>query len=262
MPFSVVMKRVVLSIIALLSICSGAFSQNIEQVLQQSKEVLNEFDQDLPLDSLVVKDTIPHLIPLILPAELFIPTDRLAGITPWNSAPIVRPTVHVTPVDGLSGLLAAGAFSQNHPDKFFSTLNGNNIIDIPQLFLSEQRFLGNTLRLGKKVYFVNGILYGAQLGVRGNNWGMGTREGILWRPNDILTLLFWNQYFQSVQVYTPVLFPMADGDMAAILMPATPEVFSFGVQASFTVGEFIIGVGTSIAPIPFQKRHHSEFRYK
>ena len=78
----------------------------------------------------------------------------------------------------------------------------------------------------------------------------------------MITIMFWNQYFQSVLVYTPVLFPTPDGDMAAILMPATPEVFSLGVQASFTVGEFIIGIGTSIAPVPFQKRHHSEFRYR
>ena len=237
-------------------------AQNIEQVLQQSKDLLHEFDQDLPLDSTVVKDTVPHMIPMLLPAELFIPDDRLAGITPWDGAPIVRTVVHITRVDGISGLIAVGAFSQDHPGKFFSTFNGSNIINIPQIFLSEQKFLGNTLRLGKKVYFVNGIMYGAQLGVRGNNWGMGTREGILIRPNDLLTILIWNQYFQSVSVYTPVLFPTPDGDTAAILMPATPEVFSFGVQASFTVGEFIIGIGTSIAPVPFQKRHHSELRYR
>ena len=45
-------------------------------------------------------------------------------------------------------------------------------------------------------------------------------------------------------------------------MPATPEVFSFGVQATFVVGEFIIEVGTSVAPVPFQKRKHSEPHYK
>jgi hypothetical protein len=50
--------------------------------------------------------------------------------------------------------------------------------------------------------------------------------------------------------------------MAAIRMPATPEVYSFGVQASFVVGEFIVGVGMSVAPVPFQDRQHSEFRYK
>ena len=243
-------------------LCSVSYAQSLKDVLQQSGKLLNEFDQDLPLDSTIVRDSVPNLIPMLLPAELFIPVDRLAGITPWQSAPIVRPTVHVARIDGMSGLLAAGAFAQDHPDKFFSTYNGNNVIDIPQLFLSEQKYLGNTLRLGKKIYLVNGIMYGAQLGVRGNNWGMGTREGILWRPTEMLAILFWNQYFQSVQVYTPVLFSTPDGSTAAILMPATPEVFSFGVQASFTVGEFIIGVGTSVAPVPFQKRHHSEFHYK
>ena len=45
-------------------------------------------------------------------------------------------------------------------------------------------------------------------------------------------------------------------------MPATPEVFSFGVQATFVVGEFIIEVGTSVAPVPYQKRKHSELHYK
>lgn len=255
------MKRIILSVLTI-SFFSASYAQTTEDILQQSQGLLQEFDQDLPLDSTVVKDTLPHLIPMLLPAELFIPDDRLAGITPWEGAPVMRPVVHITRVDGISGLIAAGAFSQDHPDRFFSTFNGNNIINVPQLFLSEQKFLGNTLRLGKKVYFVNGIMYGAQLGIRGNNWGMGTREGILIRPNDIVTILIWNQYFQSVSVYTPVLFPTPDGDTAAILMPATPEVFSFGVQASFTVGEFIIGVGTSIAPVPFQKRHHSELRYR
>lgn len=256
------MRRHILSVIFVMFLSSGMYAQNLKEVLHQSEGLLNEFDQGLNLDSTAVKDSIPNLIPMLLPAELFIPVDRLAGITPWESAPIVRPTVHVSRIDGMSGLLAAGAFAQDHPDKFFSTYNGNNVIDIPQLFLSEQKYLGNTLRLGKKIYLVNGIMYGAQLGVRGNNWGMGTREGILWHPTDMLAILFWNQYFQSVQVYTPVLFSTPDGRTAAILMPATPEVFSFGVQASFTVGEFIIGVGASVAPVPFQKRHHSEFHYK
>ena len=50
--------------------------------------------------------------------------------------------------------------------------------------------------------------------------------------------------------------------IAAIIMPATPEVFSIGVQASFVSGEFIIDLGVSISPVPFQKRKHSEFHYK
>lgn len=255
-----------------LGICSAAFAQKLppgtEELLEQSRRLLQEFDQDLPLDTVVrkpVADTsmaLPRIIPVILPAELFIPPDRLEGYTPWDGAPIVRPTVHFIPVNGISGMVAAGEFSIEHPDKFFSTLSGRNVINIPDIFISEQMMLGNTFRLGGGVYFMNGILYGAQLGVRGNNWGMGTREGFIWRPSATFALMVWNQYFQSVSVYTPVVYPRPDGDMAAILMPATPEVFSFGVQASFVAGEFIIGIGTSISPVPFQKRHHSEFRYK
>ena len=167
-------------------------------------------------------------------------------------------------LDGVSGVVGAGAFLQDHPDKFFSTFNGSNIIDLPHLYLTEQKFLGNTLRLGKKtgLYFMSGIMYGAQMGIQGNNWGLGTREGLLWHPNGTMTFLVWTQDFQSVRVYTPILFRTPDGDTAAILMPATPEVFSFGAQASFTVGGFIVGVGVSVAPVPFQKRHHSVFRYR
>ena len=109
---------------------------------------------------------------------------------------------------------------------------------------------------------MSGILYGAQLGVMGNNWGMGTREGFIIQPSSIVTITIWNQYFQSVSVYSPVMYPTATGDGTAIRMPATPEVFSFGVQATFVVGEFIIEVGTSVAPVPFQKRKHSEPHYK
>ena len=255
------MKRIILSVSAVL-LFSIIRSQNVDGILQQTRNLLHEFDEDLPIDSAKVIDTVPNLIPMLLPAGLFIPDDRLLGITPWNGAPIVRPVVHVTRVDGLSGLVAAGEFSQDHPDRFFSTFNGNNIIDIPELFLTRQKFVGNTLRLGKKVYLVNGIMYGAQLGVRGNNWGMGTREGLVYRPSESVSVTFWTQYFQSVAVYSPVLFPRADGNMAAIRMPATPEVYSVGVQASFVAGEFIIGVGLSIAPVPFQDRQHSEFRYR
>lgn len=241
------MRHIALTMIVVL-LPAMLSAQNIKEEIEQSKELLNEFDQDLPLDSAVVQVHIPNMIPMILPSEWFIPDDRLAGIKPWSWAPITKPIVFYFPETGISGLIGAGAYSQAHPDKFFSTFNGNNIINIPQLYRTEQRFLGNTLRLGKKskVYFVNGILYGAQMGVRGNNWGMGTREGILWRPNDRVSLFIWDQAYQSLRVYTPILFPTPDGDTAAVLMPATPEVLSFGVQASFIVGDFIIGVGTSI----------------
>ena len=162
----------------------------------------------------------------------------------------------------LDAMIGFGQYELQHPDKFFSTLEGYNSINVPQIFLTRQMLLGNTLRISRNVYFLSGIMYGSQMGTMGNNWGMGTREGFIWRPSATFALMIWNQYFQSVTVYTPVVYPRPDGDMAAILMPATPEVFSFGVQASFVSGEFIIGVGVSISPKPFQKRHHSEFRYK
>lgn len=208
------------------------------------------------------QDTFPRPIPNMLSPELFIPADRLNGFLPWNYAPLLRPVVYVIPISGFDGSIGFGEFDISHPDRFFSTLNGSNRIDIPQLFISEQRMLGNTLKLGRKFYFLSGILYGAQLGIMGNNWGMGTREGLIYRYSESVSVAFWTQYFQSVAVYSPAMFPRNDGNMAAIRMPATPEVYSFGVQASFIAGEFIIGVGLSVAPVPFQDRHHSGFSYK
>ena len=207
-------------------------------------------------------DSFPRSIPNLLSPQLFVPAEYLDGMLPWNAAPLLKPVFHVLPVYGFDGSIGFGEFNMDHPEKFFSNLLSSNCIDVPQLYVSEQRMIGNTLKLGRNFYFLSGILYGAQLGVRGNNWGMGTREGILYRPSDNLSIAFWTQYFQSVAVYSPVLFPRSDGDMAAMRMPATPEVYSFGVQASFVVGEFIVGVGMSVAPVPFQDRQHSEFRYK
>jgi hypothetical protein len=269
---SLEMKRNFISVLVLILLGMSLRAQSLSpaamELLERSKRLLQEFDQDLPLDTTQVRPVqdssivLPRIIPVILPADLFIPADRLLGYEPWVSAPITRPTIHFIPVNGMSGMIGAGEFSIEHPNKFFSTLSGHNYIDIPNLFVTEQMMLGNTFRLGGNVYFMNGILYGSQMGVMGNNWGMGTREGFIWRPSASFALMVWNQYFQSVSVYTPVVYPLPNGDMAAILMPATPEVFSFGVQASFVVGEFIIGIGTSISPVPFQKRHHSELRYR
>ena len=266
------MKRGIISVFVLFLLNFSLYAQGLppatQRLLERSRRLLQEFDQDLPLDTVSVHPrvdssmSLPRIIPVILPADLFIPSDRLIGYEPWVSAPITRPTIHFIPVNGMSGLIGAGEFSIEHPDKFFSTLSGHNYIDIPNLFVTQQMMLGNTFRLGGNVYFMNGILYGSQMGVMANNWGMGTREGFIWRPSASFALMVWNQYFQSVSVYTPVVYPLPDGNMAAILMPATPEVFSFGVQASFVVGEFIIGIGTSISPAPFQKRHHSELRYR
>ena len=207
-------------------------------------------------------DSFPRPIPDLLSPQLFVPAELLNGFLPWNAAPLLKPVFHVLPVYGFDGSIGFGEFNMDHPEKFFSNLLNSNYIDIPQLYVSEQKMIGNTLKIGRRFYFLSGIMYGAQMGVRGNNWGLGTREGILYRPSENLSVAFWSQYFQSVAVYSPVLFPRADGNTAAIRMPATPEVYSFGVQASFVVGEFIIGVGMSVAPVPFQDRHHSEFIYR
>ena len=191
-------------------------------------------------------DSVTHRIPNFLSSDLFIPRSRLVGIAPWTSAPIRRPVVYIIPVGGFDGSIGFGEYSIAHPDKFFSTLNGYNSINIPQMYITQQMMIGNTFRLARGFYMLSGIMYGAQLGVMGNNWGLGNREGFVWQPTSILSIVIWNQYFQSLSVYSPIVYPSADG--AAVKMPATPEVFSFGVQASFVVGEFIIGVGTSITP--------------
>ena len=233
------MRRILLISVFIFSFCSGASAQEKEKV-----------------------DSFPHRIPNLLSPQLFVPAELLNGYLPWNAAPLLKPVFHVLPVYGFDGSIGFGEFNMDHPEKFFSNLLSSNYIDVPQLYVSEQRMIGNTLKLGRKFYFLSGIMYGSQMGVRGNNWGMGTREGILYRPSENLYVAFWSQYFQSVAVYSPVLFPQSDGSTAAIRMPATPEVYSFGVQASFVVGEFIVGVGMSVAPVPFQDRHHSEFRYR
>ena len=209
-------------------------------------------------------DTFPKPIPIILPPQLFIPSVRMEGLQPWVYAPITRPTAFYIPTIGFDGGEGFGQYFQQHPDKFFSNFLGRNVINLPQLYVTRQMMIGNTLRLGKKsnVYLLSGILYGSQMGVMGNNWGIGTKEGILIRTKGTLAIVIWNQHFQTVNVYVPVVYPTADGNSAAIIMPATPEVTSFGVQASFVLGEFIIDIGASFSPVPFQKRKHSEIRYR
>lgn len=215
-------------------------------------------------DSVVLGDSFPKAIPIVLPPQLFIPVDRMGVLQPWVYAPIIRPTIVYLPVIGYDGGESFGQYFQEHPDKFFSNLLGRNVINLPQLYVTRQMMIGNTLRLGKRsnVYFLSGILYGSQMGVMGNNWGMGTREGILIRTKGTLSIVLWNQNFQSVSVYTPVVHPAANGNGAAVIMPATPEVTTFGVQASFVSGEFVIDIGVSYSPVPFQKRKHSESGYK
>ena len=73
------------------------------------------------------------------------------------------------PVYGFTESIGFGAFEVSHWEKFFSTLSGYNVINIPQMFISQQMMIGNTLKIARNFYLANGILYGAQLGVEGNN---------------------------------------------------------------------------------------------
>ena len=191
-------------------------------------------------------DSIPDRIPDFLQDDIFIPRTRLVGIVPWHAAPIQKPVFEIIPKFGFDGSIGFGEYSISHPEKFFSTLEGYNSINIPQMYITRQMMIGNTFRLARGFYMLSGILYGAQMGVMGNNWGIGNREGFIWHPSTIVTLTLWNQYYQSLSVYSPIMYPSSDG--AAVKMPATPEVFSFGLQATFVVGEFIIEIGTSISP--------------
>lgn len=199
------------------------------------------------ISSIPAKDSMPRPIPFLLPEDLFVPKDRLFGYEPWTYAPMARPVVHILPTFGFNGSVGFGMYAIQHPDRFFSTLEGFNGFNIPQLYISRQMMLGNTLRLARNFYMMSGILYGTQSGVSGNNWGIGERSGFIYNPSENVSIILWDQYFHALTVYYPVLFPGAKSG-AAVRMPATPEVFSLGLQANFTVGEFIIGVGTSITP--------------
>jgi hypothetical protein len=203
-------------------------------------------------------------VPFLLPPQLFIPSSRLGGIQNWVYAPMPRPAVIYLPTIGFNGGSGFGEYFQEHPDKFFSNFLGRNVINLPQLYVTRQMMVGNTLKLDKngRVFLLSGIMYGSQMGVVGNNWGIGSKEGILIRTKGSFALVIWNQNFQSVSVYCPVVHPRLDGNGAAIIMPATPEVTSFGVQASFVSGEFVVDIGASFSPVPYQNRKHSKFSYK
>lgn len=189
---------------------------------------------------------IPRIIPDRLPPELFIPDKRLDGLTPWMSGPITRPSVHVLPEYGTNGW-GFGQFTVDHWDKFFSNLLVFNQMNVPQMLDSQQMLLGNTISLGKKrrLFFANGILYGRQYGTWGNMIGMGTREGLVYRPNDYLIIAVWTQEYQSVYAYSPVVYATVGEGTASIRLPASPLMVSYGAQAYFLAGQFWIGIGAS-----------------
>ena len=79
-------------------------------------------------------DSVPNVIPDFLPPGIFIPSVRLVGLNPWTSAPLPRPVVEILKVNGFDGAVGFGEYSIQHPDKFYSTLEGYNSIDIPRLY--------------------------------------------------------------------------------------------------------------------------------
>ena len=105
-------------------------------------------------------DSFPRPIPNLLSPQLFVPAEYLYGMLPWNAAPLLKPVFHVLPVYGFDGSIGFGEFNMDHPEKFFSNLLSSNYIDVPQLYVSEQRMIGNTLKLGRNFYFLSGIHHG------------------------------------------------------------------------------------------------------
>ena len=198
----------------------------------------------------------PHTIPNLLPENLFIPRKAYQGATVWMSAPITRPVVHVMPVYGFNGY-GFGKFYVDHWEKFFANLLVFNRINVPSLVESQQMMIGNTIALGKKrrLYLANGILYGRYYGTWGNMLGMGSREGLIFRPNGYVILAVWTQEYQSVYAYSPVLYARPGESTSAIKLPASPVVVSYGAQAYFLAGQFWIGIGAEFWNVADPKKH-------
>ena len=196
----------------------------------------------------------PQPIPNLLPVDLFIPDRYLQGLTRWMAAPMTRPRVHVIPVYGFDGY-AFGKFTADHWDRFFSNLLLCNEMNIRALLDSQHMMVGNTLSLGKKrrLFFTSGILYGRDYGTWGNMLGLGSREGLIYRPNAYLMFTIWSQEYQSVYVYSPVVYAEPGQSTAAIKLPASPLMVSYGVQANFLAGQFWIGLGATLWQASQQK---------
>jgi hypothetical protein len=191
-------------------------------------------------------EVFPRQIRNVLPSSLFIPGDRLAGLTPWMGGPITRPVVHIMPVFGFNGY-GFGKFYVDHWDKFFANLLSYNQVNVPQVYDRQVMMVGNTIALGKKrrLYFANGILYGRDYGVWGNMIGMGSREGLIYRPNGYVILNIWTQEYQSVSAFSPVVYADSGKGAAAMKLPASPVIVSYGAQAYFLAGQFWIGLGAT-----------------
>lgn len=226
---------------------SFLFAANLSAQLRQETTV-GRNDDSIRIS--IISDSsefVPKVIKDRLAPSLFIPSDRLQGLTPWMSAPITRPEVHWIPVYGFSGY-GFGRFTVDHFDKLFANLLVFNGLDVPYLIRLEQMMLGNTISLGKKrkLFLANGILYGTQYGVWGNMIGMGSREGLIIRPSGYVIITLWTQEYQSVYSFSPVLYPSGGQNGPYEKLPASPVVVSYGAQAYFLAGQFWIGIGVSL----------------
>lgn len=228
-------KHIILSVLLAMTACTVSHAQRTDMTKDTSALSFQSSDE-----------TFPHPLKILLPSSLFIPNERLAGLTTWMGGPMTRPVVHVMPVYGFNGY-GFGRFYVDHWDKFFANLLIYNNINVPQVVNQEVMMVGNTISLGKKrrLYLSNGILYGRHYGVWGNMLGMGSREGLIYRPNGYIILNIWTQEYQSVYAYSPVVYAVPGEGTASIKLPASPVIVSYGAQAYFLAGQFWIGLGAS-----------------
>ena len=77
-----------------------------------------------PIEKAAANDSFPRPIPFMLQDDLFVPKKYLFGYLPWTYAPFPKPTVFVLPEYGFNGSVGFGLYSIQHPDRFFSTLEG------------------------------------------------------------------------------------------------------------------------------------------
>lgn len=232
-----ILRKIYILFVALVASCFASGAQNSD--CQAADSIRYSQTEDTVM-------LFPRRIPYLLSRDDFIPDDRISMLVPWMGAPVVKPHVHVVPVYGFSGY-SFGTFTVDHWDKFFANLLGYNEINVPHMIDSQQMILGNTISLGRKrrLFFANGILYGRHYGTWGNMIGLGTREGLIYRPTGYIILSVWTQEYQSVYAYSPVVYPVPDEGTASIRLPASPVMVSFGAQAYFLVGQFWIGIGAS-----------------
>ena len=235
--------NVILPIVSALLFSIAADAQNLDTLSERNGIRKDSAAMSERVDSI---GYFPHRIANVLPSDLFIPADRMWGLTPWLGGPVTRPVVHVIPVYGFSGY-SFGKFTVDHWDRFFSNLLSYNQINVPQVVDSQVMLLGNTLSLGKKRkwFFTSGLLYGRHYGVWGNMLGMGSREGLIYRPNGYMMFMIWSQEYQSVYAYSPVVYAYPGEGTAATKLPASPLMVSYGAQAYFLAGQFWIGIGAS-----------------